>query len=1131
MKSRIKKLLAAALALCLIAALVPGAALAASTPTGNFSTVDKDKPDEATKYHNTLAEAVEYASKFTDAKYKVITVVANSVDVSGTLPDIITLDVNGKTINVTSNFTAYGPIELDGTMNIASGQTATISGKVTGSGTIVAKAGTAGAVGGTLAAGSAKFDDNTGSVDIDVERYAKATLPASYTSDGAITIAAQGELTVSDTLTVNGSVEIGEGATLTSNVKVMRGGNVTNAGTISGIVTIDTNASMTISSSDASVDNITVNGKLSVTSPYKQTKTITVNDGATMSISGSSYEAKASLKVDGSLNVSGCVFTATNNLNVGNNATIDFSDSEVSVSSYNFNGTTTVEDSKFTVGTTGKTTELVGQDSLDGSFVFDKQDGKKVITIKSADVDEDYAFGTDKADKYVVEGTLNIGSYATVGNELNVASGSTVAVANGGVIEFQSNGLLTGKGEVTVQGIVYNENSKNNFDTVDVYMLSGGQLYSKTSDVSTKIHDYIAVTATAPNGESYTYAVRYSGGGTYSITKGTVTGGTGTINIDSSAEGSSTVNFSVSTADGYVIDKAWYVMERSSEAHYVYASGTSGSFQMPVGNITFNVSLKKAETPAEPEGDTYTITTTTSANGRFVVNATKADAGEVVTITTSPNSGYKVSRVSVTGAVASKFTDNVYTFTMPNQNVTVSVTFERGDYQVTLTNYTYDDGRISLSTGTTTTGRYPEGERVYIYAYPDRDFYVRSLTITRTDNRQTVNYYESSSSDDVFYFDMPASDVTVRAYFTDGVYEIATDIDGSGRLTITGEDGNVTDVAEEGEEIRITASPSNNYRLGDIYVNYTDADDEDQVIYPEVEYKNNGNVDYYWFEMPEYDVEIYADFGEGDYVAWIDRSDMKNGTIRVSPNVADEDDTVSIYVTPDTGYQLDELIVEDEDGRDVTTTSLASGTRYTFRMPDSDVTVTATFKSRSYSSNFTDVPRYEWYYEAVSYVASEGLMNGVSTTQFNPNGTASRAQIVTILWRLAGEPSALTGAFTDVPAGQYYSTAVAWASRQGIVTGVGNNRFEPNSNITREQLAVILYRYAQDAGYTTSASANITGYYDYARVNSYARTAMSWAVGAGLITGTSTTTLSPQDTATRAQVATILMRFCENIAK
>ena len=1102
MKSRMKKLLAAALALCLIAAMVPGAALAASTPAKPF-TVGAESFD-------TLSAALNRVENVS-----VKTVVLDS---AATLSENATIP-SGVTLQMGSN----------ASLTISSGVTLTVNGNLTGGGTIVVESGSRGVAGGTLAAGNAQFEDNAGNIVIDIKEFAEATLPENYTSNGAITIASDGELTVSGTLTVNRSVEIKEGATLTSNVNVI-GGSVTNAGTISGTVEIDDYASMTISSSEASVGSITINGKLSVTSPYKQVQTITVNDRATMSISGSSYEAKASLKVDGSLNVSGCAFTATNNLNVGNTATIDFSDSEVSVSSYNFNGTTTVEDSKFTVGAT-ETTELVGQDSLDGSFVFDKQDGKKVITIKSADVDEDYAFGTDKADKYVVEGTLNIGSYATVGNELNVASGSTVAVANGGVIEFQSIGLLTGKGEVTVQGIVYNENSKNNFDTVDVYMLSGGQLYSKTSDVSTKIHDYIAVTATAPNGESYTYAVRYSGGGTYSITKGTVTGGTGTINIDSSAEGSSTVNFSVSTADGYVIDKAWYVMERSSEAHYVYASGTSGSFQMPVGNITFNVSLKKAETPAEPEGDTYTITTTTSANGRFVVNATKADAGEVVTITTSPNSGYKVSRVSVTGAVASKFTDNVYTFTMPNQNVTVSVTFERGDYQVSLTNYTYDDGRISLSTGTTTTGRYAEGKQVTIYAFPDRDFYVRSLTITRTDNRQTVSYSESSTSDDVFYFTMPASDVTVRAYFTDGVYEIATDIDGSGRLTITGEDGNVTDVAEEGEEIRITASPSNNYRLGDLYVTYTDSDDEDQVIYPEVEYKNNGNVDYYWFEMPEYDVEIYADFGEGDYVAWIDRSDMKNGTIRVSPNVADEDDTVSIYVTPDTGYQLDELIVEDEDGHDVTTSSLASGTRYTFRMPDSDVTVTATFKSRNYTSNFTDVPRYEWYYEAVSYVASEGLMNGVSTTQFNPNGTASRAQIVTILWRLAGEPSALTGAFTDVPAGQYYSTAVAWASRQGIVTGVGNNRFEPNSNITREQLAVILYRYAQDAGYTTSASANITGYYDYARVNSYARTAMSWAVGAGLITGTSTTTLSPQDTATRAQVATILMRFCENIAK
>lgn len=1082
MKSRIKKLLAAALALCLIAALVPGAALAAETTVATVNQNGTDKP------FATLEEALDAASSASKDENRTVTLTSDytltqNVELNSgvklIVPSDVTLTVSGST------FSVNGTLDLDGHLVIGRGNYNSV---------------------GKLNA-SVEIDTGTES---SIEVSGEVSFSAAQDINGGLTINENGKVTASNIMTVNGRAEISGELQNSSELRIV--GNADVSGTVSGAINVAPNGTITYKS------NTTINNTLTVDGNMVVEAVVTVGSSANVTINGS-------LDVNGTLEEEKAITLGTDGvLTVSNGATAQLAAGHSFAS-----GTTSVENNG-TLKVGG--TEYVGDNSISGAVNVETEDYDTVLVIPdgaSASVALNDKYTIDK--KVIVEGTLNIGSYVVAGNELKVASGGTVAVADGGVIQFESNGTLTGKGEVTVQGIVYNDNSKNNFDTVDVYMLSGGQLYSKTSDVAARIHDYTVVTATAPNGDSYAYAVRYSGGGTYSITKGTVTGGTGTINIDSSAEGSSTVNFSVSTAEGYVIDKAWYVMERGGEAHYVYASGTSGSFQMPVGNITFNVSLKKAETPAEPEGDTYTITTTTSANGRFVVNATKADAGEVVTITTSPNSGYKVSRVSVTGAVASKFTDNVYTFTMPNQNVTVSVTFERGDYQVTLTNYTYDDGRISLSSGTTTTGRYAEGKRVYIYAYPDRDFYVRSLTITRTDNGQTVNYYESSSSDDVFYFDMPASDVTVRAYFTDGVYEIATDIDGSGRLTITGEDGNTTDVAEEGEEIRITASPSNNYRLGDLYVTYTDSDDEDQVIYPEVEYKNNGNVDYYWFEMPEYDVEIYADFGEGDYVAWIDRSDMKNGTIRVSPNVADEDDTVSIYVTPDTGYQLDELIVEDEDGHDVTTTSLASGTRYTFRMPDSDVTVTATFKSRSYSSNFTDVPRYEWYYEAVSYVASEGLMNGVSTTQFNPNGTASRAQIVTILWRLAGEPSALTGAFTDVPAGQYYSTAVAWASRQGIVTGVGNNRFEPNSNITREQLAVILYRYAQDAGYTTSASANITGYYDYARVNSYARTAMSWAVGAGLITGTSTTTLSPQDTATRAQVATILMRFCENIAK
>ena len=1094
MKSRMKKLLAAALALCLIAALVPGAALAADTPQ-NFSTVTSGNVSQKS-YFATLDAAMDAIKDFSPAN-KVITVEANSVEVSGTIANGVTLDANGKDLVVNSDLTVYGKIEDAGDIDVSATLTVYNGGSLELGGTMTVATNVVVTVAGTLVnngdivlANGSSTNRNTklevtgtmrGSGDITVGTDATATLPSGMEMSGAlINRGTVSTVNLTTTGTINNS------GTMTANITANVTSEITNSGTISGTVIVDDDASLTLAGDNAKVGNLTINGTLEIsgTHEFANSDALKLNERGVLEVSSS---AKVTLPSNysfaGTINVNGGTLIMSGNEKVGSN--------------------------------------------LSGNVVVTRDGNTTVYTVKNATINS--AYTVYSSNRLVVDGTLTLAAGLTVetGGAL-VVDGTLTINANQSLTTATA---ITGDGRINVSGQLYNEN-KGDADEVDIQIQGNGLVYSQSAALLDDVTNGVSTTTKAPNGKEYELSLSRGTGGTFNVK--VVAGDHGSVSTTSTTgTAGSDVRITATPADGYMVDTAntYYENAGGGRSESVNVNGNVCTFNMPNNDVTLYVNFKKAETPDEPTGTTYSISRITSTNGTFVVNANKADAGETVTITTSPNSGYKVSRVSVTGATATKFADNVYTFTMPAQNVTVSVTFERGDYTVTLTNYTYDDGRISLSSGTTTTGRYAEGERVYIYAYPDRDFYVRSLTITRTDNRQTVNYYESSSSDDVFYFDMPASDVTVRAYFTDGVYEIATDIDGSGRLTITGEDGNVTDVAEEGEEIRITASPSNNYRLGDLYVTYTDSDDEDQVIYPEVEYKNNGNVDYYWFEMPEYDVEIYADFGEGDYVAWIDRSDMKNGTIRVSPNVADEDDTVSIYVTPDTGYQLDELIVEDEDGHDVTTSSLASGTRYTFRMPDSDVTVTATFKSRSYSSNFTDVPRYEWYYEAVSYVASEGLMNGVSTTQFNPNGTASRAQIVTILWRLAGEPSALTGAFTDVPAGQYYSTAVAWASRQGIVTGVGNNRFEPNSNITREQLAVILYRYAQDAGYTTSASANITGYYDYARVNSYARTAMSWAVGAGLITGTSTTTLSPQDTATRAQVATILMRFCENIAK
>ena len=172
-----------------------------------------------------------------------------------------------------------------------------------------------------------------------------------------------------------------------------------------------------------------------------------------------------------------------------------------------------------------------------------------------------------------------------------------------------------------------------------------------------------------------------------------------------------------------------------------------------------------------------------------------------------------------------------------------------------------------------------------------------------------------------------------------------------------------------------------------------------------------------------------------------------------------------------------------------------------------------------------------WYYDAVQYVYENGMMNGISETAFGPDVTTSRAMIVTILYRLENEPETPAAGFTDVAAGTYYADAVAWAAANGIVTGVSETVFAPDNAITREQMAAILYRYAQFKGWDVTAGSGLSAYADASRISVYAVEAMRWANAEGLITGVTDTALEPQGSATRAQVATILMRFCENIAK
>ena len=177
---------------------------------------------------------------------------------------------------------------------------------------------------------------------------------------------------------------------------------------------------------------------------------------------------------------------------------------------------------------------------------------------------------------------------------------------------------------------------------------------------------------------------------------------------------------------------------------------------------------------------------------------------------------------------------------------------------------------------------------------------------------------------------------------------------------------------------------------------------------------------------------------------------------------------------------------------------------------------------------FADVPDGAWYEEAVAYVYANGLMAGTGSTTFAPGATTTRGMIVTILYRLEGEPAVTAGSsFTDVGSGAWYADAVAWAAANSIVGGYGGGKFGPEDNITREQMAAILYRYAQYKGYDVSVGedTNILSYVDADQMSEYAIPALQWACGAGLLSGKGGGVLDPAGTATRAEVATILMRF------
>ena len=281
--------------------------------------------------------------------------------------------------------------------------------------------------------------------------------------------------------------------------------------------------------------------------------------------------------------------------------------------------------------------------------------------------------------------------------------------------------------------------------------------------------------------------------------------------------------------------------------------------------------------------------------------------------------------------------------------------------------------------------------------------------------------------------------------------------------------------------------------------------------------------------------------GGGVTTYQVDVEDTANGEVKSSHSRASQGTTVTLTVTPNEGYELASLTITKSNSEEVKFTDKGNG-KFTFTMPGSKVTVEAVFKAivPNYSDcdrglncplwDFTDLNVNAWYHDGVHFCIDEGLMEGYGGGLFGPNDTLSRAQLCQIVYNMEGQPTVTGGsAFTDVADGAWYADAVTWAASQGIVGGYGDGNFGPNDLITREQLAAILWRYAQVKGYDVSIGedTNILSYTDAFDVSEYAIPAMQWACGAGVIEGVTDSTLVPQGDATRAQAAAMLQRFCE----
>ena len=663
----------------------------------------------------------------------------------------------------------------------------------------------------------------------------------------------------------------------------------------------------------------------------------------------------------------------------------------------------------------------------------------------------------------------------------------------------------------------------------------------------------LSITITNAPAAEHTVTVTNDGNGTASASHAKAAAGTEII-------------LTVTPANGYHF-KEWQV---ESPAGLVI---TNNKFLMPSGDVEVKAIFEKDAPPAPTE---FTITVKTDENGTASASHAKAVVGTEITLTAMPKEGYHFKEWQViSGGVTIK--DDK--FLMPSANVEVKAIFEE-DAPPAPTEHTVTVTSGGNGTASASPAKAAAGTMISLTATPDKGYHLKEWQVESPAGLVITNNK----------FTMPDTNVAIKAIFEEDAppapteFTITVKTDGNGTASASHAKAVV------GTEIRLTATPNKGYHFKEWQVisgGVTIKDDKFTMPDGNVEVKAIFEKDAPP-APPEFIVTFDGNGGtpsvgsmtttnqkltslpsasrSGSYSfdGWY--TDKSGGTKITTDTVFSANTTVYAHWTyigggggynpPVTYYTLR---FETGGGSDIPSvreaynayidlsqyvptwrghtfidwyserslTNKVSGVYLT-----KDMTVYAGWRvdenPNTGANPFTDVSEKDWFYSDVMFVYENGLMLGTSKALFSPHGTATRGMMATILWRMEGSPAPKgKNSFTDVEAGKWYADAITWTAENGIFAGYGKDKFGPDDPITREQLAAIFYRYADYKGYDLTVKGNLDTFKDADKITDYAKTAMQWAVGSGLMKGKSGNLLDPQGTATRAEIAAMLHRFIE----